>query len=194
MNNPLCEPIFQLLVDKKQFKITTLFEALQHLDALALLDENENKALFKKNFLIMNALYQLQEQLLQEQWYLHISTLHIAIEPYLKQSLSELDSLKNYYLDWSNYDTSLAEIDALLNRFWQYYARTQPALDDQHTLAQLSPLWCLPHDATFTMLQKRWRVLALQYHPDRPDGHLDTFQRLESEYQVLKRFVANSTY
>lgn len=191
MNNPLCEPIFKLLIDKKQFKINSLFEELQKLGALNALDDCVNKDLFKKNFLIMNALYQLQQQLVAEQWHLTISTLHIALESSNPNTLALHDSLRDYYLDWANYDTSLAEIEALLTSFWQNYVASNTLQVRQIDFEQLSPLWSLPHEFTLPMLQKRWRVLALGHHPDRPAGNVDTFQRLESEYQVLRRFVAN---
>lgn len=191
MNNPLCEPIFKLLIDKKQFKINSLFEELQKLDALSPLDDCVNKDLFKKNFLIMNALYQLQQQLEAEHCHLTISTLHIALESSNPNMLAMHDSLRDYYLDWSNYDTSLAEIEALLNSFWQSYSSPLSQHNAKIDLEKLSPLWSLPDEFTLPMLQKRWRVLALGHHPDRPGGDISTFQRLEAEYQALRCSVAN---
>lgn len=69
-------------------------------------------ALYRKHFIIMNALYDLQEILWQEEGrVLNISPLHIE----LHKARNEVDrisadpGLSEYYLDWHNFETTTAE-------------------------------------------------------------------------------------
>lgn len=191
MYNPLCEPIFDLLLEQKTFKIHSLYDALQNRGVVATQDDNPQRDLFKKNFLIMNALFQLRTQLRQEGWSLLISTLNIELLPSSELTLSSADPLEAYYTDWTNFDTSEAGINALFEQFWQNMAFQQQKLRTEISLDTIHSSWALPTPLTHRALQKRWRALALEFHPDRTTGDVGIFQRLEHEYQQLKAFVAN---
>ncbi|WMN58490.1 molecular chaperone DnaJ [Pseudoalteromonas xiamenensis] len=191
MYNPLCEPIFDLLLEQKTFKIHSLYDALQNRGVVTTQDDNPQRDLFKKNFLIMNALFQLRAQLQQEGWSLLISTLNIELLPSSELTLCSADPLEAYYADWTNFDTSEAEINALFDQFWQNMAFQQQMLCTDISLDTIHSRWALPTPLTHRALQKRWRALALEFHPDRTTGDVSIFQRLEHEYQLLKTFVAN---
>ena len=92
--------------------------------------------LFQKHFLVMNALYRLQIQLLEDQEiYLSISPLLIKLEPMVHRCNTELladygdAKLSEYYLDWNNFDQSLTDVKTLLDDFWKrYFAGEQRAV------------------------------------------------------------------
>ncbi|MGB2131529.1 MAG: DNA-J related domain-containing protein [Marinobacterium sp.] len=76
-------------------------------------------ALYRKHFIIMNALYDLQDILWQEEGrVLNISPLHIE----LHKARDDADcvcanpSLSEYYLDWHNFETTTAEDVEMLMR------------------------------------------------------------------------------
>ncbi|AQP99889.1 DnaJ domain-containing protein [Pseudoalteromonas sp. SG45-5] len=186
MLNPLIDKIFDIILTKKVWQVHILASELINCGAVKSLDENPQRDLFKRNFLIMNALYQLQEQLLPQ--ILLISTLHIELlEKSVTNPISHRTSLRDYYLDWQNYDTSTQEVDALLNDFWGQFEReyTRPTLtqEDYHALTSK---WQLPNNYTLKELQKCWRQQALKHHPDKPDGCAIKFKQIKEEYEQLK--------
>ena len=108
VENPLIWPLLTILrSSQKSCKIHNLATELQHQGLLRDLDNDANKTLFKRNFLLMNALYQLQEILLPDYW-LQVESMDIQL---LKQIPSDIDllfeqnfALRSYYFDWCNFD------------------------------------------------------------------------------------------
>ncbi len=39
----------------------------------------------------------------------------------------------------------------------------------------------------FTLISKKYKVLAMKYHPDRPDGSLEMFKKINNAHKMLKR-------
>ncbi|HEX5636422.1 MAG TPA: DNA-J related domain-containing protein, partial [Gammaproteobacteria bacterium] len=124
--------------------------------------------LFKKHFMVMNALYTLQSELSAEGVYLQISALSITMTPMTSSDsagtvLTDHVNVKlsEYYLDWSNYDaTGEEDVQRLLTGFWKRYA----AIDkQQHALQILG----LDADADWNSIREGYRRLARQYHPDK---------------------------
>ncbi|CCQ11400.1 DnaJ-class molecular chaperone [Pseudoalteromonas luteoviolacea B = ATCC 29581] len=191
MYNPLCQPIFDLLVEHKKYKIHSLYEALLERREIHSQDDCPTQDLFKKNFLIMNALFELEARSYSEGWHLIISSLHIELITKTSEALEVPNALRDYYLNWENFQTSKDDIDALLNLFWQKL-HSNNSLNPNFNLDSLQPMWALTAPITLKQVQKRWRSLALQYHPDRFSGSRDLFQQLEMEYQQLKLFVAKT--
>ena len=75
---------------------------------------------------ICDGLYQLQAQLAPEQ-HLQIASLHIElVSKQTGNALESHDPLRDYYLDWQNFDTTSDEIDALLTDFWQRFSSFSP--------------------------------------------------------------------
>lgn len=189
MVNPLIDEIFYLLLEQPVWKVHTLTSALSESGKIEQLDNDTQKDLFKRNFLVMNALYQLQTQLAPEQQ-LQIASLHIElVNEQISNALENHDPLRDYYLDWQNYDTTSDEIDAMLTDFWQRFSSYSPKRVilslSQQQLLELQQAWQLPTDFSEKQLQKRWRQLALKHHPDR-QGCAIEFKKIQLEYEQLK--------
>ncbi|OUS73729.1 molecular chaperone DnaJ [Pseudoalteromonas sp. A601] len=188
MLNPLIDEIFERILTKRVWKVHTLALELTNNGTITTLDEDPHRDLFKRNFLIMNALFQLQKQLAPAQ-YLQIASLHIELfETPQSNPLSQIDPLRDYYLNWQNYDTSITEIEALLDGFWKKFntkneSKQQLAPYKRNVLLKQ---WQLAEDATLKMIQKRWRQLACRYHPDKSAEDEEKFKRIREEYEQLK--------
>ena len=188
MLNPLIDEIFELILTQDTWMVHTLALQLQQQGSISTLDPQPERDLFKRNFLIMNALYQLQQQL-QPTQHLTIASLQITLtDAKPNKSVQQFDPLRDYYLDWHNYETSSDEINALLDDFWQRFAshkKPQQALDS-NTYNTLLQRWQLAKQCSLKDIQKRWRQLAMQHHPDKETGDTETFKKLKSEYEQLK--------
>lgn len=107
MENPLLWPILEIL--RKQptsWKVHTLAQELSEHDYIPQLDPSPDKDLFKRNFLLMNALYQLQETLYPDGW-LQVEAMNIVLMSAIEASRHSIDindPLREYYLDWKNYE------------------------------------------------------------------------------------------
>ncbi|WP_339672602.1 DNA-J related domain-containing protein [Dasania marina] len=191
-HNPLTIPILQLL--KQQGAAMTEHELLSQLQqrgefeailpagqAVAL---SNDLALFQRHFLIMNALYQLQAQLLSERLHLHISPLRIYLSLLQESKANSLadvlesPALAEYYGNFANFsDTGEQDVQRLLKGFWQRYR----AEDKQ--LAAFQQL-DLPADASWPEVKQRYRRLAKQHHPDHGGDH-EQFIALRAAFEVL---------
>jgi len=172
--------------------IDEIFCALSETNHIKALDDDPQKDLFKRNFLVMNALYQLQLQLFPD-YHLRIASLHIElVNTPSHTALLQAEPLRDYYLDWHNYDTSNDEIEALLDSFWQRF-RQQTCVNT----AKLTPLqhqeireqWNLNTEYSLKDVQKRWRQLALKHHPDK-QGSAAVFKQIQDEYEQLKLYCS----
>ncbi|MFM5238528.1 DNA-J related domain-containing protein [Aeromonas veronii] len=183
--NPLIAPLLALLQQAAgSYKVHELMAALRQQGAIPRLADDEQLQLFRVNFLIMNALYQLQAELWQEGWWLVISTLDIRLEPLIGSSEASHgfalgENLRSYYLDWQVFwQTDRAEVEALLNRFWRAY-------DGEGHKAEALALLELNEGAIQEAIRRRWRELALLHHPDR-GGNAETFIRIRWAWEVLR--------
>ena len=183
--NPLIAPLLVLLQQAAgSYKVHELMAALRQQGAIPRLADDEQLQLFRVNFLIMNALYQLQAELYEEGWWLVISTLDIRLEPLAgnqeaNHGFALSENLRSYYLDWQVFwQTDRAEVEALLNRFWRAY-------DGEGHKAEALALFELNEGASQEAIRRRWRELALQHHPDR-GGNAETFVRIRWAWEVLR--------
>lgn len=184
-NNPLIAPLLVLLQQAAgSYKVHELMASLRQQGAIPVLADDEQLQLFRVNFLIMNALYQLQAEIWQEGWWLVISTLDIRLEPLAgnqeaNHGFALGENLRSYYLDWQVFwQTDRAEVEALLNRFWRAY-------DGEGHKAEALALLGLNEGASQEAIRRRWRELALQHHPDR-GGNAETFVRIRWAWEVLR--------
>ena len=184
-HNPLIAPLLVLLQQAAgSYKVHELMAALRQQGEIPRLADDEQLQLFRLNFLIMNALYQLQAELYEEGWWLVISTLDIRLEPLVGSSEASHgfalgENLRSYYLDWQVFwQTDRAEVEALLNRFWRAY-------DGEGHKAEALALFDLNEGASQEAIRRRWRELALQHHPDR-GGNAETFIRIRWAWEVLR--------
>ncbi|MCW8331258.1 DnaJ domain-containing protein [Photobacterium sp. SDRW27] len=190
-DNPLIWPIISILQKKPSgWMIHTLAQELRQQEIISALDDDPEKDLFKRNFLLMNALYQLQEMLLPQQW-LQAQAMDIRLchnQPSAHHQIDVDDPLRSYYLDWHNYHTDTDVIKALLSSFWRRYqshigssSNASIALSQSEDYAILE----LPEDATASQIRRQWRKLALRWHPDRPNGDAEQFRNICEAWQRL---------
>ncbi|MDP5252990.1 MULTISPECIES: DNA-J related domain-containing protein [unclassified Vibrio] len=187
--NPLLWPLWEVLKNQPDgWKVHTLAAHLTQQQVMPTLDDSEYKDLFKRNFLIMNALYQLQESLWPEQW-LQVEAMNIVLFHTIPSHCAPQadDPLKAYYLDWQHYQAEEGEIRRLLDQFWtryQGYLGHDSALE--LSTAQALALFELPEDASAATIRRQWRRLAMRWHPDRPNGDSERFRALCSAWQILR--------
>ncbi len=147
--------------------------------------------LFQTHFLVMNALYQLQKDFWRQgRGYLTVSALSIVLHPLEDSSSTSLQGLPAegegvgldaYYLDWQHFSGATEEsVDNMLNQFWERYFLA----DDQREALQLLEL-----DSTvnFADIQRRYRQLAMTWHPDRGGSH-EKLVSLNRAFETLKRY------
>ncbi|WP_394203247.1 DNA-J related domain-containing protein [Shewanella waksmanii] len=190
-DNPLIWPLLSLLqASNKSWKVHHLAAELQKKGLMQDLDSHPEKALFKRNFLLMNALFNLQSILLPNS-YLQVKSMEIQIFRILpndlSQQLSSDDALRDYYLDWHNYDTCPNVIQEMLASFWsryEDYIGANPAnMHPSHALRVFE----LDNNASDKDISKQWRRLALKWHPDREGGDPIKFKQVCEAWQTLRR-------
>ncbi|HHJ13761.1 MAG TPA: molecular chaperone DnaJ [Gammaproteobacteria bacterium] len=138
-------------------------------------------ALFQAHFLLFHALYRLGERLAGTHTaLLEIGPLCIRRLPWRagKQGLSQADPLRDYYLDWSNFEqTGEQEVAELIAGFWRRLARLDGRAAALAELGLEDPV----DDAT---IKQTWRRLAMEHHPDR-GGDTERLQALNAALECL---------
>jgi len=193
-DNPLIWPLLSLLKNTEHsWKIHYLATQLKAQGLLVALDQDPEQDLFKRNFLLMNALFQLQQMLLPKQW-LQVHAMEIKIFSHLPNDLPlaiQIDQgLRDYYLNWENYQVSGDYIREMLEQFWNRYqqhigASTAMPLDNNNRLTALTVFELAP-DSCKVDIRKQWRLLALRWHPDRPNGDAAKFRTVCEAWHVLR--------
>jgi DnaJ-domain-containing protein 1 len=191
--NPLLPLVLQLLRENpigiSEYDLLKKIEA--NSDHFADLADEAQLALFQKHFLVMNALYRLQDTLwCEERLWLSISPLRIALEMMPRSAaagdsdaanieLHSDDALRTYYLDWRQFAAADSSAVAdLLARFWtRYTAHDRRA----QALATLQ----LDSDADKAAIKQQYRRLAAATHPDR-GGDAAQFLSIRAAYEILK--------
>lgn len=190
MENPLLWPILEALKQQPSgWKVHTLAAHLNDLGLVPVLDSVPEKELFKKNFLIMNALYQLQDTLYPDSW-LQVQAMDIELMNGRYHGSTHTidleDPLRDYYVNWLNYEADEGEVKRLLNEFWTRYKKFVGGSETDMDRSNALSLFELPLDATQQDIRKRWRRLALRWHPDRDEGNTSKFQTLCEAWHVLR--------
>ncbi|QSX31938.1 DnaJ domain-containing protein [Shewanella cyperi] len=190
-DNPLIWPLLSLLQASVQsWKVHHLASELQSRGLMQHLDDNPEKDLFKRNFLLMNALFELQEMLLPRQW-LQVQAMDIRLlrlPPADAQlQLAQDAALRSYYLNWGNYDTCANVVREMLEAFWsRYQDYIGLGHSDMHR-AQALRIFELDEDASDRDIRRQWRRLAFMWHPDRPEGEAARFRQICEAWQVLRQ-------
>lgn len=138
--------------------------------------------LFQHHFVLMHALYRLQQQWWdQGEGILEIGPLNICFRierTNTGQALSLDRSLSDYYLDWRNLAREdSASVDALLTGFWK------KLLGENNRPEALTTLG-LPESANKDEIRQRYRQLVQQHHPDK-GGDPAVFQQVQAAYEQL---------
>ena len=176
-------------MQQPQWKVHELTSLLGKQSILTALDADANKDLFKRNFLVMNALFTLQTELQEQQLSIEIDSFNVTlVDTSLHPRHTVSNGLADYYLNWQNYDTSAEEITQLLTDFWQQFGQ-QPSLQpiNQTQITHAFARFDLCTTSSFESVSQRWRQLALKYHPDKAGGDTEKFQQLQNDWQLLKR-------
>ncbi len=189
LDNPLIWPILTMLEStRKSWKVHHLMSALQENHVLNPLDSDYQTDLFKRNFMIMNALYQLQTLLYPNQW-LQVEAMDICVFSYVSRDneIKHKDSLREYYLDWKNYNAPYKTIRDLMQSFWRRYQshigeKSFIKVERKSALEILE----LPPNADAIQIRHQWRKLALKWHPDRPKGNADKFKEICKAWESLR--------
>lgn len=155
-------------------------------DAFPPLAEEAQLALFQKHFLLMNALYRLQDTLWREErLWLTVTPLHIGLAAPLGEGAGRALSgdadhaLRSYYLDWSQLESTDSDAVAeLLAGFWQ---RLQARDGRAEALAALE----LDADSSWADIKRQYRRLAARSHPDR-GGAREHFLAVRAAYEHLR--------
>lgn len=183
--NPLAAPLLNLLQEARAWGVHELMEALQSTGVtIPTQAEEPQLVLFQKNFMLMNALFELQRSLRLDGWYLHVSTLdiHLAPQPGPTDLPVSGSTLSDYYLDWSNIHIASAEVDALLDAFWHRYTGLSQRDQALHALG-------LEQDSDWETVRARYRKLAAEHHPDR-GGEQSRFVEIRAAYEQLRMHMA----
>ncbi|MCL1036109.1 DnaJ domain-containing protein [Shewanella submarina] len=190
-DNPLIWPLLSLLQSSQQsWKVHHLAVALKEQGLLDDLDESPDKDLFKRNFLLMNALYELQEMLLPQQW-LQVQAMEIRLMTAppgdMELELARDIALREYYFNWDNYDTCANVVREMLQSFWNRYQDyigmgQEPGMHKVKAMQILGlEVGASPRD-----VRRQWKKLALKWHPDRPKGDAARFRLICEAWHTLR--------
>ena len=186
--NSLVIPILHILKNATESisEHELIVELKSQLDLFPVESGAASLALFQTHFLVMNALYQLQHSLLDDGVYLLVTPLNIQLLSISEQGSTDLiepeveQSLAEYYLDWGNLEnTGEEEVEQLLTSFWRYYHADDKQLQAYQVLG-LAP------EADWSQVQKTYRQLASEQHPDR-GGDATQFMAIREAYETLQR-------
>ncbi|MCH2039305.1 MAG: DnaJ domain-containing protein [Saccharospirillaceae bacterium] len=188
------------LSDSKRSSVYELVKWLQQPEQ-AIFNEDALKdalMLFRCNFFIMHALYQLRNHWLSlGVGELLISALHVQLvrqSPEQKtaeqhsaissnsRDLDCADPLQAYYLDLNNLSTSREEVERLMEQFWKKMARPDYSSHQDDDLATLE----LKPPVSAREVRQQYRRLAMKHHPDRGGDSL-RFRQINAAFQRLKQ-------
>ncbi|WP_044874774.1 DNA-J related domain-containing protein [Pseudomonas sp. LFM046] len=154
------------------------------------LELTDKLVLFRTHFLVFNALYRLRDQLSGAgQAHLSISPLRVQLLPYepgTDAALSELDPLREYYLDLNNLrDTTEEDVERLLASFW---TRMQGS-EEKLAALELFGLHSGSQPLSLAVIKQRYRQLVSQHHPDR-GGSTSRLQSINKAMEILQRYYS----
>lgn len=148
---------------------------------------SEPLAMFRCHFVLFNALYVLSEEWRQQGLgELDIHTLNIVLKPATNfdAAVTGHDGLKAYYLNWNNFtDTKSADVDALLDDFWQ---RMSGGIVPDGEIIRAKQTLELGTESELSLLEvkKQYRKLLQQHHPDKGGCTVKT-QEISQAYRLL---------
>ena len=184
MVNPLIIPILAYLREQNSSCSLINLINLCEQDLLILIgkDVNYQIGIFQKNFFVMNALYQIKNDVQTEGFSLTILPMDISMVPNYDKSKSTLTNrdteLANYYLNWSNLESiTTEEVEDLFNSFWQKYS----AIDKvDMALTSLG----LEQGADWSDVRQAYKKRIAINHPDK-GGCAERFIETREAYEVL---------
>ena len=189
--NPIIDSIYAIILSSPAgISEYDLLGRLQEDESITVFSDDffspadDSVALFRKHFLIMNALYQLQAKLISEGQYLLVSPLNIKLGPINDADETNMSTenasqkLREYYLDLSHFDqTDKAEVDGMLEGFWQRYIANDKRYDALQILG-------LTSEADLDEVKQTYRRLVSEHHPDK-GGDSTQFTVIRQAYETL---------
>jgi len=199
--NPLILPILNIIKKQKTasgiYQLITTLENNNYVLVKNISNQSHDLILFQKNFVVMNALYQLKKDLIETGYGLSISSLKIELIPEVESGQSLLskieqdcdktsDALSLYYLNWGNFNqVDEGQVKGLLNDFWLRFEKNSKKqtkidkrLDSLHVLG-------LESNASWKNIQQTYRQLVIMCHPDKGGNSLQ-FIKIREAYIFLK--------
>ena len=188
---------------KNSHDALSLYDLIKHIEKLGLVffndgdDLSHEVILFRKNFIVMNALYQIHNEIKGSGYSLYISSLKILLYSDIPNnthlSLLELDeakrvneSLGEYYLNWANYDAANQQtIDQLLNSFWTNYQKYNQFDSNQDKRSCALQILGVESFASWNDIQQAYRQKVAFCHPVR-GGTSNQFIEIREAFQFLK--------
>lgn len=187
----------QAFTDQPVWREHALIKKLQQdrIEPIASLSLYNMLELFKAHFLVRHAVYQLRAKWrAKELSELTIGAIEIASMPYPKNrtrdtetgsSIRETDLLEHYYNDLSNYfNMTEAEVELLLNGFWQRLQNPQDSAEAFETLG-------LEKGAGYKEIKSAFRRHAQKSHPDKGGDEL-RFQSITKARDTLLAQVSKN--
>jgi len=189
MVNPLIIRVLEYL--KTQDGACSLIDLVNlcQSDFLELIEPSADVQLviFQKNFLVMNALYQIQRDIQSEGFLLIIFPMEITLVPnYVnantkdnKNALSARDTdLACYYLDWSNLTSVTVEkIEILFANFWQRFHAVDK-VDAALSILEIN------QEADWLKIREAYQKKIITSHPDK-GGCAEDFIEIRKAYEIL---------
>ncbi|WP_297793527.1 DNA-J related domain-containing protein [uncultured Marinobacter sp.] len=148
---------------------------------------SEPEKLYPVHFLLFHTLYRLRDQLNDNGETLNISPMRLQLQtsPVVSGSgfAGEVDTLREFYLDISQYRMSEDSIQKMMNDFWTGHYPKRPQRHEAIEAAELLGFDHLPD--SFSKVKHRFRRAVMQAHPDR-GGDTESIQSLNQAFSVLK--------
>jgi len=195
-SNPVLIAVLSVLKDTDEN--ISLYKLMQILERsgydLCQSDTNisDEVKLFRKNFIVMNALYQLKLDLIDSGYSLIISPLKIKLIPdncnqeIIADDLSVAAALSEYYLDWDNfYLTDKADVKALFDSFWKQFTEFSNAQEGNDKRLDSLQILGLKSSASWEDIQQSYRQLVKIHHPDK-GGSSYKFIEIRQAFLILK--------
>ncbi|MDO6709433.1 DNA-J related domain-containing protein [Aliiglaciecola sp. 2_MG-2023] len=190
-NQQLLDTLEDLLLARKraisEYDIITLLQRPPYsiFDKEAL---REPLTLFRCHFILFHHLYLLQERWLRQgHGMLRINVSTIVLSPLENTSLSieKLDPLKDYYLDWQNFDSnSENDVQEMLASFWRQMKVSFAQVNRKDKQAALTLLG-LEANYDIAKLKFNYRKMLHKHHPDK-GGDVEICKKIEWAYKILK--------
>lgn len=200
-DNPLCVVILSILKDANES--ISLYDLMKHIEAKGYslnTDKDEISSelkIFRKNFVTMNSLYQLQQDIKDTGYYLHISSLEIILVTETAQINTNLvdnkyhdplvdKALSKFYLDWSNFHgTDQKAVEKLLAGFWNQYTQYNQMQNAKDKRLDALQILGLELSSSWEDTQQAYRNLIALHHPDK-GGNSHQFIKIREAYLILK--------
>lgn len=146
--------------------------------------------MFQCHFILFNALYRLRDQWFDEQiGYIDIVVTRIQISSWTAQhsTMAKLDPLREYYLDWRNFDnTAKQDVLEMIEEFWNAMGSVE-ACSEQDLIAAEAILG-VERTMEISDLKRTYKHHLHLHHPDK-GGDLEKAQQIDWAFRVLKRNI-----